>query len=103
MVLALRSLLRWTTVSVTLITSGSYGLGLQRVEDTIRMQEDALADKIKQFVMPISVKTCVLSRDALLDRMAMIKRFVRMVKCSDMEDMNDYIAQKQPLIQVQRL
>ena len=71
---------------------------LQRVEDTIRMQEDALADKnqvIRDADFSKDLRAYVLSRDSLLDRMAMMKEIRdEMVKCNGMEDMNDYIAQK---------
>lgn len=71
---------------------------LQGVEDTLKMQEDILADKnevIRASSFSKDLRDVVTSRNALLTRITMITEIRdEMLKCNDIVDMNDYIGQK---------
>jgi len=71
---------------------------LQGVEDTLKMQEDILADKneaIRGSSFGEDLRDVVTSRNALLTRITMITEIRdEILKCNDIVDMNDYIGQK---------
>ena len=71
---------------------------LQSVEDTLKMQEVILADKnevIRAANFSKDLRDQVASRNALLTRITMITEIRdEMLKCNEIVDMNDYIAQK---------
>ena len=71
---------------------------LQGVEDTLKMQDQILADKnevIRDSSFSKDLRDLVASRNVLLTRITMMTEIRdEMLKCNDIVDMNDYIGQK---------